>query len=377
VPRVAAGTLALMESAVLFDATPLGRDHAARGIGAAVMGMAEGLAALPPEDRPAFLVVGDGEETPLTPERYSVKWPDWRVRRVPDPRPAATVARQVRKLKPRLFHATQPDLLPSGVRSVVTLYDLIPAAYPKLFLHGGSHAAETRTYRKWMAKLPEAELLLCISQETADDAVRLAGADPGRCRVIPLACPPIPNAVGDVPDDPYILMSGGLEPHKNPWPVISAMALLPEPLRLVMCGPWGGRRLRIVKEYAHRAGVLDRVDLLGHVSRNHLAALRENAVAVVVPSLKEGFGLPVLEAMTAGVPVIASDTPALREVGGDAARYESPFSAEGWANAIAEAWQEPEIKRAAQFGGPSRAQQFTWDKTAQAIVQAYHEVLGT
>ena len=85
-----------MDAAVLFDATPLGRDHAARGIGAAVMGMAEGLAARPPHERPAFLVVGDGEETPLTPERYSVKWPDWRVRRVPDPRPAATVARQVR-----------------------------------------------------------------------------------------------------------------------------------------------------------------------------------------------------------------------------------------------------------------------------------------
>jgi len=135
--------------------------------------------------------------------------------------------------------------------------------------------------------------------------------------------------MGEVPDAPYILMSGGLEPHKNPWPVISALTLLPEPLRLVMTGPWGGHRLRIVREFAHRAGVLHRVDLLGLVSANELAALRESAQAVVVPSLKEGFGLPVLEAMTAGVPVIASDTPALREVGGDAARYESPFDPRG------------------------------------------------
>ena len=366
-----------MQSAVLFDATPLGRDHAARGIGAAVRGMAEGLAGQPPADRPAFLVSGDGEHAPLVPERITVRWPDWRVRRVPDPRPAATIARKIRKINPRLFHSTQPDLMPSGVRSVVTLYDLIPAAYPKLFLRGATHAAETAAYRRWMARLPDAELLLCISQETADDAVRLAGADPARVRVVPLACPPLVTPMGEVPDAPYVLMSGGLEPHKNPWPVISALALLPEPLRLVMTGPWGGHRLRIVREFAHRAGVLHRVDLLGLVSANELAALRESAQAVVVPSLKEGFGLPVLEAMTAGVPVIASDTPALREVGGDAARYESPFDPEGWADAMAEAWQEPALRRSAAIGGPSRAQTFSWDRTATQIVAAYNEVLSS
>ncbi|MGA0067986.1 MAG: hypothetical protein ACO3PB_00800, partial [Miltoncostaeaceae bacterium] len=119
-----------MQVDVLFDATPLDRDHAARGIGAAVRGIAEGLAALPNEKRPAFLISGDGENAPLTPERYSVRWPDFRVRRVPDPWPAATVERHVRRLAPRLFHSTQAELLPSGVSSVVTLYDLIPAAYP-------------------------------------------------------------------------------------------------------------------------------------------------------------------------------------------------------------------------------------------------------
>ena len=365
-----------MEAAILFDATPLDRDHAARGIGAAVRGMAEGLAGLPPDQRPAFLIAGDGENVPLIPERYSVRWPDFRVRRLPDPWPLATVERHVRKLAPRLFHATQPELLPTGIPAVVSLYDLIPAAYPKLFLHGAGRKAEASAYRRFMKRLPDAELLLCISQETADDAVALAGADPARVRVIPLAAPPQAIPAGDVPNDPYILMSGGLEPHKNPWPVFSALALLPEPLRLVMTGPWGGRRMRLLRDYAHRAGVLDRVDFLGHVPASRLAALRQGAVAVVVPSLKEGFGLPVLEAMEAGVPVVASDTPALREVGGDCPRYEDPFYPEGWADAIAEAWQEPGRRKAASIGGPSRAQQFTWDRTTELIVQAYHEVLG-
>ncbi|MGB1674935.1 MAG: glycosyltransferase family 4 protein [Miltoncostaeaceae bacterium] len=365
-----------MNADVLFDATPLDRDHAVRGIGAAVRGMAEGLAAQPPDRRPAFLVAGDGENAPLTPERYTVRWPDWRSPRIPDPWPLATVRRRIRSLAPRLFHATQADLLPDDVPSVVTLYDLIPAAFPKLFLRGGSRAAEARAYRRWMSRLPDARLLLCISQETADDAVALAGADPERVRVIPLAAPPAAIPAGEVPADPYILMSGGLEPHKNPWPVISALALLPDPLRLVMTGPWGGRRVRLLRDYANRAGVLDRIDLLGHVPASRLAALREGAVAVVVPSLKEGFGLPVLEAMQAGVPVVASDTPALREVGGDAARYEDPFEPTAWADAIAEAWQEPEIRKAASIGGPSRAKQFSWDRTTELILQAYDDALA-
>lgn len=365
-----------MNAAVLFDATPLDRDHAARGIGAAVRGMAEGLAALPDDRRPAFLVAGDGVQAPLVPERYSVRWPGFRVRRLPDPWPRATVERHVRNLAPRLFHATQPDLLPSGVPSVVTLYDLIPAAYPKLFLHGAGRKAEATAYRRWMKRLPDARLLLCISQETADDAVTLAGVDPARVRVVPLAAPPQAIPAGEVPGDPYILMSGGLEPHKNPWPVVSALAMLPEPLRLVMTGPWGGRRVRLLRDFAYRAGVLERTDMLGHVPASQLAALRQGAVAVVVPSLKEGFGLPLLEAMEAGIPVIASDTPSLREVGGDLPRYENAFNTAGWADAIAEAWQEPEIRKAASIGGPSRAMQFSWDRTTELILQAYDEALA-
>ncbi len=365
-----------MNAEVLFDATPLDRDHAARGIGAAVLGMAEGLAALPADRRPAFLVAGDGVNAPLVPERHSVRWPDFRVRRIPDPWPLATVERHVRRLGPRLFHATQPELLPAGVPCVVTLYDLIPAAYPRLFLSGAGRTAEAAAYRRWMGRLPQARLVLCISQETADDAVALAGVDPARVRIVPLAAPPAVHPAGEVPTDPYILMSGGLEPHKNPWPVISALAMLPEPLRLVMTGPWGGRRVRLVRDFAHRTGVLDRIDLLGHVPAAHLAALRQGAVAVVVPSLKEGFGLPVLEAMEAGVPVIASGTPALREVGGGAARYEDPFNTAGWADAIAEAWQEPGVGRAAGTGGPARARHFSWDRTTALVVQAYDEALA-
>lgn len=365
-----------MESAVLLDATPLGRDHAVRGIGAAVRGMVDGLSRLGAPERPALLVTGDTPFAPTGMQAFPVRWPAWRVRNTPDPWPALTVERHVRRLGARLFHATQPDLLPSAIPTVVTCYDLIPAAYPHLFLAGVTHAAQAAAYRRWLNRLADARLVLCISHETAADVVALAKVDPGRVRVVPLACPPAHAPTGEIPTSPYVLMSGGLEPHKNPWVVLDALTLLPAPLHLVMTGPWGGRRVRKVREYAQRLGVLDRVDMLGLVDAGHLAALRKNAVAVVVPSLKEGFGLPVLEAMTAGVPVVASDTPALREVGGDAVRYESPFHPPGWADAISEAWHEPDIRRAAEYGGPSRALTFSWDRTARLIADAHADALA-
>src|SRR5262249_58342879 len=132
------------------------------------------------------------------------------------------------------------------------------------------------------------------------------------------------------------LCAGALEPHKNAALAVQAIALSSGGTRLVMCGTWSSRRLARLRRLAGAVGVADRIELAGLVSDGHLAALRAAAVAVLVPSLKEGFGLPVIEAMAAGTPVLASDTPALREAGGDAARYLPPGDPAAWAAAIDE-----------------------------------------
>ncbi len=116
---------------------------------------------------------------------------------------------------------------------------------------------------------------------------------------------------------------------------------------------------------------------LGLLSEGRLAAVRAGAVAVLVPSRKEGFGLPVLEAMAAGVPVLASDTPALREVGGDAATYLPAGDAGAWAEAIsAAAAASPPEREARARAGRERAAAFTWERTADGLLAAYREAAG-
>ena len=105
--------------------------------------------------------------------------------------------------------------------------------------------------------------------------------------------------------------------------------------------------------------------------------MRSGAVAVLVPSRKEGFGLPVLEAMAAGVPALASDTPALREVGGDAATYLPPGDPGAWADAISAAAAASPAERAERGrAGRERAASFTWERTAGGLLDAYREAGG-
>ena len=144
-----------------------------------------------------------------------------------------------------------------------------------------------------------------------------------------------------------------------------------------MAGPWSARRAQRLRGHAARVGADDRVEWLGLLTEGRLAAVRSGAVAVLVPSRKEGFGLPVLEAMAAGVPALASDTPALREVGGDAATYLPPGDPGAWADAISAAAAASPAERAERGrAGRERAASFTWERTAGGLLDAYREAGG-
>jgi len=144
----------------------------------------------------------------------------------------------------------------------------------------------------------------------------------------------------------------------------------------VVTGPWSARRAARLRGHAARVGADGRVDWLGYVPAGRLAALRAGATAVLVPSRKEGFGFPVLEAMAAGVPVLASATPALREVGGDAAAAYLPAADAGpWAAWISRLAAAPAEERARLAdAGRRRAAEFTWARTAAGILDAHREV---
>ncbi|MGI9538742.1 MAG: glycosyltransferase family 4 protein, partial [Miltoncostaeaceae bacterium] len=300
----------------------------------------------------------------------AVRWPRWHLYRAPDPWPAV-VERGLRG-REGVFHATQPALVPRGEAVVATCYDLIPLRYPRWYLNGPSRAAERRAYSRYLERLRGARLVWAISEETKRDAVRLAGADPARVRVVPLAAAPEVAPDGEVPDEPYVLFAGGSEPHKNATVALEAIARSPGDAKLVMTGAWSPRRAERMRRRARGLGAADRVEWLGWVSPGRMAALRGGAAAVLVPSWAEGFGLPVLEAMRSGVPALASDIPALREAGGDAAVYLPPADAAAWAAAIDEAvggGRREELAAA----GRAQADAFSWEATAWAVNRLYEE----
>jgi glycosyltransferase involved in cell wall biosynthesis len=363
-----------MSAPVLLDATPLSSGHSARGIGAALRGMLGGLAAVDPDDRPELLV-RRGQEVPAGFRAREVRWPAWPLYRLPDPWPAAIGERLVRRMGARVFHATQPALAPGGA-SVVTCHDLIPAAYPREFLSGAGRLAERLAYRRFLARLREAALVLTPSRETAEDVVRLAGVHAGRVRQIPWGVPAPADPEGPVPGGVYVLYAGGLEPHKNAALAVRAIAGAPAGVRLAMAGPWSDRRLARLQAETRRAGADGRIDWLGYLSPGRLAAVRAGACAVLVPSRKEGFGFPVLEAMADGVPVLASDTQALREAGGDAALYLPPHDPAAWARAIGDLARDEAARSELGAKGREQAARFTWEETARLTVAAYREALA-
>lgn len=363
-----------MAAPVLLDATPLGDGHAARGIGTAVRGVVGALEGRPEDQRPVLLL-RRGQAAPPGFATREVAWPRWPLHRLPDPWPAAVGERRARRLAGRgLFHAMQQSLVPAGARTVATCHDLIPACFPLEYLSGPGRAGQALAFRRYLARLRRAGLVLVPSEESAGDVRRLAGVDAGRVRVVPWGAPEPVAPEGAVLPGPYVLFSGALEPHKNAPVAVTAIARAAPGVRLVMTGPWSARRARRLREHAARVGAAGRVDWLGLVSAGRLAALRAGAAAVVVPSRKEGFGLPVLEAMAAGVPVLASNIPALREVGGDAVTYLPPGRPDAWAEAISEAAAGDGDGRAARArAGRGRAAAFTWDRTADGLLAAWRE----
>jgi glycosyltransferase involved in cell wall biosynthesis len=291
---------------------------------------------------------------------------------------------------------------------VVTVHDLAFRHDPGSFTRHGVAA-----FSAGLARIrAHADLVLCSSQATLDDAAA-AGVDPARLRLVPLGLDPVerpsPIEVDTVrrrlglADRPYLLFVGTVEPRKNLPRLLEAYRSLDPPQQLVLVGPdgwgdvvrarrpFGSPRADVVR--ARRPFGSPRADVvrarrpfgspraersplagerwLGFVDEATKAALYEGADAVCYPSLREGFGLPVLEAMAHGAPVVTSRGTATAEVGGDAVVLVDPLDVADIAHGITEAIDRRDELSVA---GPRRAARFTWAATAEAVLAAYREV---
>jgi glycosyltransferase involved in cell wall biosynthesis len=281
---------------------------------------------------------------------------------------------------PLMLNTVLPTGL-TGVPVLATIYDLIPVVLHASYLDRWP-APWQREYRARLAALPAwAERLLFVSNSARDDFVRLDPRAAAKARVVhlgvdatrfwPLAAPPDPKR------DPYVLFTGGFDPRKNMEKALDAFAAL------VRRHPADFGRLSFVvvcdapeaaaAPYRQRAaalGVADRLVLTGYVSDEALADLYRGAAAFFFPSRYEGFGLPVLEAMACGVPVVAAATGALPEIAGPWAEYCSAEDTDDMCDALARV-----LRRAgAPRQGVAHARQFTWARAAADYSALVHEI---
>ena len=297
--------------------------------------------------------------------------------------------RHVAKLRDRfdLFHVVDHsyahlvNALPAA-RTIVTCHDL--DAFRSLLDPGGDgRSAPFRSMTKRIAAgLARAAHVICDTDVVRRSLVAAGLVDEDRISVVPLGVGE--RFFSDTPhtasDDIELLHVGSTVARKRVDVLIRIVAAMAQ----------DGRRVRLVRigdpltcdqrRLARELGVADRIVERGDVDEEALAASYRRATIVLQPSEREGFGLPVLEALASGTPVVASDLPVLREVGGDAVAYCAPGDVDAWARTVRDLLQERATStsrwRARQVAGRLRARTFTWRRFGDEVVRVYEQVAG-
>jgi alpha-1,3-rhamnosyl/mannosyltransferase len=302
---------------------------------------------------------------------------EWRLVSGRDPFWQVPAARAARR-ECDVFLATTTYLMPSLLRipSVAVVFDMVPF-HSDLGAPLGS-LAERGTLR---LAVRHAKALLCISEATRNELVERFPRAAAKARVTQLAAderftPDAEPAERERLDleRPFVLALGTIEPRKNLERLIEAYVGLPPQLRerfeLCLAGAVGWKTGPIMETLQANA---DRVRQLGYVADQDLPALYRSADLFVYPSLYEGFGLPVLEALRCGTAVITSSVSSLPEVGGDAARYVDPRSVEEIRQALADLLSDEAQRAQLAARGPEQAARFSWTRTAEQTLAAIEQ----
>lgn len=287
-----------------------------------------------------------------------------------------------------LFHGLTSeiprDLPATAIPSVVTFADLIYEKFPRYF-----PLVDRWSYRwryRWSAR--HATALVAVSEQTRGDLIEWYGVEPARIVVIPpprlpafaaTVVPPKRAAVRaryGVPSE-FLLSVGTLEVRKNHRVLVAALAALApsDALPLVLVGRDNGTLRDLLQAIADR-GLGRRVQVLTDVASDDLPALMQSATIFLYPSLVEGFGMPIVEALSSGTPVVTSQGGCFAEAGGPRSRYVSPNDPEGWAAAISELVADATARSMMRDAGRRWAAQFDRDRLAAQLTAVYDAVLG-
>jgi glycosyltransferase involved in cell wall biosynthesis len=289
----------------------------------------------------------------------------------------------VRRARIDLLHnvfTTAPAL--PGVPQVTTILDLIYKRFPEA--HSGLLSHGMRMLVPLSAK--RSRRIIAISESTKSDVVSFLGVDPSRVDVTYLApgfagtVEPVPEALlrerHSLGDAPIVLSVSAHRPHKNLERLIDAIAPIERPFVLVIPGyetPWESE----LAAHVRRRGVQERVRLLGWLGDAELEGLYASSTCMAFPSLAEGFGLPVLEAMARGLPVASSNSTSLPEVAGEAALYFEPLDVPAMTASVERLLADGDLRDRLAAAGREQAARFTWERTAQGTLRSYERALAS
>jgi glycosyltransferase involved in cell wall biosynthesis len=326
--------------------------------------------------------------------------PDWGVLAYPGPLPIASDRRRVAPVVPRrpralefhggwvldelllprrlrgsaLFHATDPRRIParSDVGIVATVYDLTPLHDAELWR--SLWPDQRMGYRRAIANLRHAVAVVVISRVAANDVVDSLGIDRSRVHLVyPSVDVASAGSTGVEHRDPdHLLFVGAPDPHKNLGALLRALAALPASRRpaLTVVGPWSERAQQRLRDAVGRLG-LERVNVEADAPAGRLETLYCTVTALVIPSRREGFGLPLLEAMARGCPVVAADIPVFREVAAGAALHFAPGDPDALEAALERILGDGDQRRDLAEAGLRRAADFDPRQSTDALLRCY------
>ncbi len=265
------------------------------------------------------------------------------------------------------------------VPTVLTVYDVIPLLYPHYY-----SPIQRLIYRAaHLLALRAAQAVLAISEATKRDFIRLFRVAPEKIAVTPLAASPhfAPRPTAEVealrrqlglPEN-YVLYFGSNKPHKNLARLVDAFGQLTarySQVTLVIAGHWD-KRYPEAKQKVEANNWAERIKFIGAVSEENLPALYSGALLFIFPSEYEGFGLPVLEAMACGTPVVCASTSSLPEVVGETGWLFDPMSVDNLRDTIATALADKIGRAEKHLQGLNYAAHFTWARTAEQTLTIY------
>jgi len=290
--------------------------------------------------------------------------------------------RQINSLRPDLVHFTFPQQpIRYQGKVVTTIHDLTTLRFNNPDKNRLAYKFKQRVYGRVINRAAHKSAALIVpSKFVKDDVARFAGISSDKISVTYEAADSIrdkPQPLGSLEGKQFIMYVGRPTPHKNLERLVEAFVRLkaqhPE-LKLVLAGKKDANYSRV--ETSAREHTIRGVVFAGYVSEGRLRWLYQNCAAYVFPSLSEGFGLPGLEAMRHGAPVVSSKATCLPEIYGKAARYFDPHSEKAMAKAVNEVLVNKALRSKLAKAGKARSQQYSWQRMAQQTLSIYDEVLA-